>query len=233
MINLNKYLWITPFLSFIVGYALMQQMMHVPDIITPHLVGKHVHEIVPLVTEYNLNLRLLDHKEEIALPEGIILNQTPHAGTTIKQNQPLFVVMTKKPLTTRAPECVGMHIDKLIPLLQAANIHPRVYYIPHAYPEKICFAQSPQPDESLEKNSCIIYISSGNSKPIVWPNFIGLPFYQVQEFLQEYDIQSDIITHTANNYTFNNGVVIDQRPLAGTLITLDTNKPLSVQLKIS
>ena len=101
MIFLKNYLWIVPFLSFILGYVVIQQIFYIPEITTPHLVGKQVHEILPLITQYNLNLRLIDHKEETALPEGIILNQTPAAGTLIKQNQPLFIVITKKPLTAQ------------------------------------------------------------------------------------------------------------------------------------
>jgi beta-lactam-binding protein with PASTA domain len=224
----NNYLWLTPFLSFVLGYVVIQQSLHTPEIIAPHCVGKHVHEIVPLITQHNLNLRLIDHKEEAALPEGIILNQTPAAGTAIKQNQPLFIVTTKKPLTAQAPHCTGMHIDELTSLLQTMNIHPRIYYVSHPYPEKICFAQSPQPDEFLENNKCVLYVSSGNNKPIIWPNFTGLPLHDVIEFLHNYNIQPNII----NDSAYDDSIVIDQRPFAGTLLTLDDNKPLSVQLRI-
>lgn len=227
--TLKNYLWIAPFFSFMLGYSIMQQLVHTPEIITPHLVGKHIHEILPLITQYNLNLRLIDRKEDITLPEGIILNQTPAAGTAIKQNQPLFIVTTKKPLTAQAPRCIGMHIDKLTSLLQTMDIHPRIYYVSHPYPEKICFAQSPQPDEFLENNKCILYISSGNNKPIIWPNFTGLPLHHVIEFLHNYNIEPHIINDSVYN---DNHMVIDQRPFAGTLLTLDENKPLSVQLRI-
>jgi len=234
MIFLKNYLWIVPFLSFILGYVVIQQIFYIPEITTPHLVGKQVHEILPLITQYNLNLRLIDHKEETALPEGIILNQTPAAGTLIKQNQPLFIVITKKPLTAQAPQCIGMHIDELLPLLQTMDIHPRVYYIAHPYPEKICFAQSPQQHESVEKNKCILYVSSGNNKPIIWPNFTGLPLHHVTEFLHNYNIQPYIINDTTHkSYTsYDDYIVIDQRPFAGTLLTLDEDNPLSVQLRI-
>ena len=211
----------------------MQRMFRTPDTVTPHLVGKHVHEILPLITQHKLNIRLIDQKEEADIPEGIILNQTPHAGTSIRPNQDLFIVTTKKPAVAKAPHCVGITIDQLTQQL-STDISPRIYYLPHPYPEKMCFAQSPQPQEPLEKNRLILYISSGNNKPIIWPDFTGLPLNDVIEFLHNYSIQPQIINdkvyheHTNAEYT-----VKDQRPFAGTLLTLDEKKPLSIQLRIS
>ena len=222
-----------PFLSFTCGYIIMQHIFRAPESITPHLVGKQVHEILPLITQHKLNIRLIDHKEEADLPEGVILNQTPAAGTAIKPNQPLFIVTTKKPLTARAAECVGIHINKLTHDLLTSGIHPRIYHLPHPYPENICFAQSPQPNEPLEKNRLILYISSGNNKPIIWPDFTGIPLQHVVEFLHNYNIEPHIINDAPHKqHTHTEYIVTDQRPFAGTLLTLDEAKPSSVQLRI-
>lgn len=212
----------------------MQQLFHTPETITPHLIGKQVHEILPLITQHKLNIRLIDQKEEADLPEGIILNQTPTSGTAIKANQPLFLVTTKKPLATRAPQCVGTHINEVIAQLHTMDIHPRIYHVPHEYPEKLCFAQSPQAHEPLEKNKLILYVSSGNNKPIIWPDFTGMPLQDVTEFLNNYNIEPHVINNAAHTQQTNHEyVVTDQRPFAGTLLTLDENKPLSVQLRTS
>jgi beta-lactam-binding protein with PASTA domain len=210
----------------------MQQLFRMPESITPNFVGKQIHEILPLVTQYKLNIRLIDHKEESALPEGVILNQTPASGATIKPNQPLFIVTTKKPSAKRAPHCIGITIDELTAQLQSLDIHPRIYYMPHPYPEKICFAQSPSPHEPLEKNRLILYVSSGSNKPIVWPDFTGTPLQEVIDFLDNYSIKPQIINDSSHKDTTENYIVTDQRPFAGMLLTLDESKPLSVQLRI-
>jgi beta-lactam-binding protein with PASTA domain len=230
--NLKNYLWLTPFCSFMLGYCAIQKIMHIPEHTTANLIGKQLHEILPLVTQYNLNIRLLDQKEEADLPEGIILNQTPAAGTIIKPHQPLFIVTSKKPLATRAPQCIGIKSDTLVEQLKKEAINYRVYHLPHPYPEHVCFAQSPQYNEPLEKKRMIVYISSGNNKPIIWPNFSGIPLYDVIDFLDNYAIQPHVINddHFYNKAT---AVVIDQRPVAGTLLTIDEHKPLSVQLRVS
>lgn len=232
--KLINYLWLTPFFSFITGYCIMHQLFRTPESITPHLIGKQIHEVLPLITEHKLNIRLLDQKEEADLPEGIILNQTPAPGTAIKPNQPLFLVTTKKPVAARAPQCIGVSIDELTDQLRSTEIYPRIYHVPHPYPEKICFAQSPLPQEMLEKNRLVLYISSGNNKPVIWPNFSGLPLQQVIEFLNDYNIEPHIVNDIAHkNDTLHEYMVTDQRPFAGTLLTLDEHKPLSVQLRIN
>src|SRR5438105_2254036 len=167
--NIKNFLWMAPFLSFFIGYMSMLKIMHTPEVMVPNFVGKSIHAILPIITHYSLNIRLFDQKEEPDLPEGIILNQTPAGGTLVKQNQPLFVVTTKKPIAIQAPHCIGMHSDALYSELAKHNIDSRIYYLPHPYPDKICFAQSPQYNEPLEKNKLTLYVSSGNNKPIVWP----------------------------------------------------------------
>lgn len=226
--NIKHYLWIIPFLSFIFGYAITAWFFRVESIPTPHVVGKQVHEILPIISHYRLNVRLINQKEEIDLPEGIILNQTPTPGTAIKPHQPLFIVTTKKPIALQTPHCIGIPINQLITRLQEQGIHPRIYTIPHIYPINHCFAQSPEPQEPLEKNRLILYVSSGNNKPIIWPNFIGYQAEEVKEFLHNYNIDPYIVSDFPHNQ---NGTIIDQRPVAGTLLTMDLQKPVSVQLR--
>ncbi len=233
--DIKNYLWIAPFLSFTAGYLIMHSFFSASKIPAPALVGKPIHAILPLVTEQKLNLRLLYQKEEADLPEGIIINQTPIAGTSIKPNQPIFVVTTKKPLAQHAPHCIGISIDELHQKLQAKGISPRIYYLPHPYPEKVCFAQSPQPDECLDKNKLILYVSSGNNKPIIWPDFTKAPLHEVIDFLHTYNIEPYIISDSSHKNYYNNSecIVVDQRPFAGTLLTIDEQKPLSVQLRVT
>ncbi len=230
--KIKNYLWIAPFLSFFLGYWIMHTLLPHPEIITPNVVGKQVYEILPIITQYNLNLRIIDLKEEKDIPEGIILNQTPLAGTSIKQNQPLFIMTAKKPVAIRAPQCIGMCVEELHNQLQKQGIHPRIYYISHPYPEKMCFAQSPSYNEILEKNRLTLYISTSNNKPIIWPDFTDMPLEQVINFLDNYNIEPYVVSDEYIRNPHTQQIVIDQRPFAGTLLTLDESKPPSVQLRV-
>lgn len=230
--NIKNYLWILPFCSFACGYFIIQSIFHVASFSAPHLIGKHVHEILPLISAQKLTIRLISQKDESNIPEGIILNQTPSPGTAIKSNQTLFIVTTKKPLVIAAPECVGKNIATITQKIQNTPIITRVHYLAHHYPENMCFAQSPQEHEPLEKNQLILYVSSNNSKPIIWPNFINTSLESVTEFLNNYHIKPYII-NDAQSLHHHDAVVIEQRPLAGTLLTINNNLLPSVQLRVS
>ena len=157
----------------------------------------------------------------------------PQPGKLIKPHQSIFIIITKKPLATKVPQCITHHIDTLIPELQKINITPRIYKLSHSFPENICFAQFPESEEFLEKNRLVLYISSGNNKPIIWPNLIGTSLKDAIYFLDTYNIKPYIINDTPYlQASIDTYTIIDQRPIAGTLITLDEKQPLSVQLRI-
>lgn len=228
--NVQHYFWMLPFISFLVGYHATQWLCAVKTITAPNLMGKYLHQALRLVSDHHIGLHLISQKEEPNIPEGIILTQTPAPGTLIKQNQSLYVVTTKKPHTPPAPECVGASLDTIMPQLHAAGIVPHICSLAHPYPEKMCFAQSPASGKSLINNKLILYVSAENNKPIVWPQLIGHHCSEVQEFLRMYNITPYIMSESSS---CTDGIICDQRPIAGTLITLNDKQPLSVQLKIT
>lgn len=226
--KIKNLLWTVPFVSFFFGYMITKWILTPKKIATPHLVGKQVHEILPLITPYNLNLRLVHQKEDSILPAGIIIKQTPATGTQIKPHQPIFIITTKKPVTKKAPSCLGLHHDAIIPQLEKADIIVRIHYITHIYPKNHCFAQSPEPGKALTNNRITLYLSSGSNKPIVWPHFIGLPIEQVITFLDTFAITPTVFYDTLDK---DNAIVTDQRPVAGTVLTIEPDKPFLVQLR--
>ena len=227
--KISFFLWLLPFCSFILGYIAVQWFCSIAVVTVPSIVGKQIHEILPLISRLKLNLRLLDQKEEIDLPAGIILNQAPSAGKVIRSHQPLFVVVSKKAEHIKAPHCIGLEAQELLTKCKSLGISVRMYTFIHNYPNGICFAQYPCADEILEKNRLILYISCGNNKPVIWPNFIGASFDTVSYFLENHGIVPLVVN---DSFTQDTSFVVDQRPFAGTLLTLDNKKPLSVQLRV-
>ena len=227
--NMQHFLWTVPFICFLVGYTTTQWLFAVKTVTTPNLMGKQVHEVLPLIAHYHVHIQLINQKEELNIPEGVILTQTPLPGAIIKPYQSIFVVTTKKPTAFPAPQCINMPLEELMPLLAQKEIIPKIYTLSHPYPEKVCFAQFPIAGNAISDNQFILYTSSGNNKPIIWPSFIGLSYQKTKEFLNKYDI----IPHIVSEFLYNDhALVLDQRPVAGTLLTIDTKQPPSVQLKI-
>src|SRR5436190_21567027 len=77
IMNIKNYLWLLPFCSFILGYGIIQWFFNINSMPTPHLVGCYAHEILTLLSEKKLNLRVINQKEESNIPAVIIISQMP------------------------------------------------------------------------------------------------------------------------------------------------------------
>ncbi len=209
-------------------------MIHVESIETPSLVGQTIDQTLVILSNHDVNIRLLAQKEEPDLPVGTILSQTPCAGQNIKPHQSIFLVTSKQPPVNTAPDMINKSIDQITQLLENSNIRGRIHYLAHSYPQGRCFAQSPKPHAPLKHNELLLYISAHSIKPIIWPDFTNKLVEDIAEFLSTYDITPHIVHTTTHNVSHicKTCRVVDQRPIAGTLITLDNTKPLSVQLRV-
>ncbi|MGB8367568.1 MAG: PASTA domain-containing protein [Candidatus Babeliales bacterium] len=226
---LQNYLWLFPFCSFLIGYFLLYHYMKIPTLLAPSLIGKNIHEATILLSQHKLNARIIDQKEEPALPEGTILRQVPATGQKIKPSQSIFLVTTKKQPTSTTPSMINKSLNTIKKELANSDIRFKIYYLPSNYPQHHCFSQFPAPGEPLVHNLLLLYLSTEDNKPIIWPNFTQHPIEEVIEFLAFYYIQPQVIWNT-QKHSINK--VIEQQPLAGSLILLQKNNPLFVQLRV-
>lgn len=232
--NVKNYLWVLPFLSFLSGYYLFSLFYTVKIIQTPALIGTKLHDACKILSQHNLNLRVLAEKEDPDLPEGTILSQTPRAPIKIKQNQSVFCVISTKPKKPKTPILFNKDIAEHFVQLRNLGIRTKAYYLESSYPKNWCIAQLPGPNEQLEDNTIITYVSAGSHKPVIFPDVKHKPVQDVIEFFTSHNIPVDIIhrnQHIKEDHECTQCVVIDQRPLAGSIITLSDEKPLHVQLQ--
>lgn len=228
---IENYLWFLPFCSFFSGYFLLYYYLQAPTLLVPSLIGKNIHEAILLLSQLKLNARILDQKEEPALPEGTILRQLPTAGQKVKVSQPVFLVTTKKQPAVETPIMINKSIDTIKKELTNSDIRFKAHYLPHSYPKNHCFSQFPAFGQPLDSNHLLIYLAAEKNKPIIMPDFTQHSLEDVTEFLASCNIQPYIIrnTHRENHQT---NKIIKQQPLAGSLILLREDKPLVVQLQV-
>lgn len=227
-------LWIIPFLFFLVGYLSLSFVLHHDEIEIPSVVGKQLNEAFTLLSNHQLTIRLLDHKEDADLPDSTVLSQIPAPGQRIKVRQTVFLALSKQPKPPIAPLFQGKQQHEIIQEARTANIRLKTYYLESNYPYESCIAQIPQAGDPIADKTMIIYLSKGNSTPIIWPNLIGKPINQVQEFLESHHITPHIQQHSPpqDGFLAENARVIDQRPLGGSIISLDQKHLPIVQLVI-
>ncbi|MCL4360771.1 PASTA domain-containing protein [Candidatus Dependentiae bacterium] len=230
---LQRFLWFSPFLLFIFGYLLTRSIFHVNSIKTPSITGLSLDSATKILSEKNLNLRILCEKEDKYLEEGTILNQTPIPDAKIKPNQALFVTITKKPNLT-CPKVEGLTDKEAIEALNGLNLKYKAYHIESIYPIGYCFGQSPKNGlilENLQNSLMVLYISKKVKKMGILPNFKGKLIDEIKSLLEENRLNFKIFHQKGpipEDHTCKNCLIVDQRPLAGSFI--DIGNPPQIYL---
>lgn len=194
----NRYgdwLFLLPFLFFACGYFLIAHFFGAEEIETPALIGKPLQEAARALSARTLNLRIITEKPDAELQPGTILSQTPAAGKKIKANQSVFIVISKSLPRPHTPNYLHTPADRLPK--EFAGITIKKYYLANSAPKGHCFAQYPAPETPVT-DRLILYLSAGNRKPIIWPDFTNKPLERVRQFLSEHHIEPHIIFQTPN-----------------------------------
>jgi eukaryotic-like serine/threonine-protein kinase len=225
--SLGNLIWTLPFVGFIVGYALAHLVFSSPCIIVPNLVGSSLVEAVRQLSDQRLNIRILTEKEDEDLPAGTILNQKPIAHRHVKPHHTIYVITSKKPLRKQVPMLLGKHIKEALKELEQLAIAHRAFPLPSYHPNNTVIGQYPSANSDLT-TPIKIYYAQPISHEYIFPDFAGLPLEKVKAFLQKHNIQVTI--SSTHNYYSDETLVKEQRPLAGSLISL--KDPPHVQIKV-
>ena len=246
-------LWILPFFSFACGYLLLEKLVQKKSIPVPAIVGKHLLDATCILSDHNLHLKILAKKEDPDLQHGTILSQTPQPGKQIKPQQSVFVVLSEKLPKIASPHFLHKDLNSIQKTVGKLEIRNKSYFLPSSkHPQNCCIAQSPSPEILIKKRNMITYLAEKQQKPVILPDFKHKKLATIIDFLKNYNVDIAIIradsTHEheplesfMNNFdNFNNNnniisknyIVTDQRPLAGSIVTLSDEKKLSLHFKV-
>lgn len=229
--NIKQILWIFPFLSFIAGYFIINGLFPTQVLLTPPLIGKQLYDACTILSEKRLNIRILAEQEEPSLSPGIIMNQMPAAGQKIKPQQSVFLVISRQPPTAQTPQLMGNVRAEIEKIAAKNHLTIQYQYVPNALPKDYCIAQQPSPDTPLtQKITC--YLADGKPFPVIFPNFINRPVDEVVAYLTAQGITPEINSYSMSSDQSPQGIIIDQRPLPGSIITLDATHPVQVHLQV-
>ncbi len=212
---------------------MIRSFFHIAELETPCVVGKKLGQAFTILSNHHLAIHLLDQKEDADLPDGTVLSQIPAPGQLVKPRQTVFLALSKQPPQPIAPCLYGKQLDEIERQVRAAKLRLKTYFLESVYPTNQCIAQIPGPDEPVPDKIMIAYISKGNAKHIIWPDFTGKSLADITDFLESYDIKPYIIEAAAAGQQQKEfPLVIDQRPLAGSLISINQKQLPIVQLYI-
>jgi len=230
--RIQSLVWLMPFVLFLGGYYIAYRLIVNEIGEVPFVIGKSTHEALKILSQFRLQTRIVAEHEDSGLHEGTIISQNPAPGQKIKAQQAVFLIVSKKPPVIKVPSFVDLLEDDVQKCAHTKDIVLKKIYVPHNAPRGKCLAQIPEPGASLPTTGCMVYISSGNSPVYIMPDCSGMLVTYVQEFFKNKGIEVQIYhQQSPSDHQCGDCVVIDQRPFAGSCITLQ--KSLIIQLSVA
>lgn len=231
---MNKFLWPIPFISFIAGYFIMDFLYKSHTTQAPALVGKPVHEALNIAATRGLSLRLIKEQEDPKIPFGTILSQNPLPGTHMKGHQPIGCIVSKQ-TTAKTPPYTGQLESTIITEAEKNGIKTKIYPINSAAPVHVCVAQDPAAGNPMTAQSLTIYTSQGSAQQFLFPNLCQKNLDEVKSFLENAPVSIQIISGTDEDTSSTQAsyIVYDQHPKQGTIVQLDPEKPIKIQLMVT
>lgn len=224
----NKILWILPFIFFFLGYQFLNFFFTVGETDVPIVIGKSLNEGSRILSDSKLNLRILSEKEDADLIEGTIIDQSP-INQKIKTNQSVYLIVSRKPKPLQMPELRSKYIEEVQKFFSKEGIKIKIYQIDTDSIQGQCICQFPLTDQTIN-NNVILYKSGTNKKPVIFPDFKGMELEKVLSFLKENDLKASVYSNQTAVYQDKNYIVVDQKPISGTIINISPNMDIQLQV---
>ncbi|MEW6363318.1 MAG: PASTA domain-containing protein [Acidobacteriota bacterium] len=200
------------------GWITMNTLIKGEEIKVPDILGKTTEEAYQTLSEAGLYLSKVDTQPDEHLAPDRILSQDPPAGTAIKKNRKVRVIVSSGSETVTVPDLQDKSSRAASLVLREAGL--RLGMVAQASSPRTAagevIAQQPEPGtEDLRDNSVNILVSSGATEPeFVMPDLIGKEVKAVAPALRDWGFQIGSV-HYQNYPGIKPGLIIKQAPLAG------------------
>jgi serine/threonine-protein kinase len=207
--------------SALVSYFAFGKFWSLSEVVVPNVVGKQVEAAQKLLEAQKLRVSITEAFNE-QVPSGYVVSQTPEAGSTVKEQRTINLVVSKGSEITVVPDLRGL--SRRDAELQLKNAGLKLGRVDEQYaadvPPNTVIGQNPRPPANVNKNTPIdIIVSKGTApKKIVLPDFRGTPQSTVNTQLESLKLKQGKITEEASD-KYPPGTIINQNPAPSTEIT--------------
>ncbi len=214
---------------------LMGKIVHSnKEVIVPDITGTTLNKALDILAKKNLSLVKVAQQYNTQIPAGSIISQTPAPGLTVREGRSIDTVISSGGKVVFVPDIEGKSLRQAELMLRQAGLvigeQSRTYS--DSVQSDFIVSQSPSAGEVAEKNSYInIVVSRGpaeQKKIKKMPNLLGIDIKAAGEKIRELGLKIQKVKYEIAP-EINEGIVIDQSPKQGEVITKNT----SVDLKVS
>ncbi len=191
----------------------------------PSLVGMPVDQAQNLVRGMGLALDVEDRLYSDKIPPNAVVSQMPAAGTSIKAEQVVHVLLSLGPQKVSVPDLVGrsLRAARITAVERGLTIGNVAWlYWPTDQPNQVV-AQDPPPATTDLQSPAVNFLVSNGPLPVAYlcPSFLGKPIGVVQAQLQQSGFQNIQVTQVQAPGS-QPGDILQQLPLPGSKVSLDT-----------
>lgn len=203
------------------------------EVIVPDIEGKTINEALTILSEKNLSLYKVAEKFDTNVPAGSIISQSPPPGLTVREGKAVESVISSGGKVVFVPEIEGKSMRQAELMLRQAELlmGEQIRTFSSTVKRDFVVTQEPAPGEIVEKNSYInIVVSRGpaeEEKIKKMPNLLGIKVSRAEQALKELNLELSKIETTIND-ELDEGTVIKQAPVQGTIVDANTLVELTI-----
>ncbi|HEX5410406.1 MAG TPA: PASTA domain-containing protein [Terriglobia bacterium] len=197
----------------------------------PDLVGMPIDQARNTVRKLGLKLDVEDRLYSDKIPAEAVVSQMPAAGTSIKTQQQIHVLLSLGPQKVSVPDLIGRSVRaaRITAVQRGLTIGDvAALYWPEVELNQVV-AQDPPPATTDLQSPAVNFLVSLGSTPVAYlcPNFQGKPVGIIRSELEQAGFQNIKVTRVAVPGVLP-GNIVRQLPLPGSKVTPNTVFELQV-----
>ncbi len=210
--------------GLVFGYVIATRLLFpVPEppadlVAVPDLRGLEIPEASSTLESRGLRLGSLDSIRHPTMPEGRILGQSPLGGQLSRRDGEVRVAMSMGPDRRIIPGVRGFEGDRALAILEASGFSVVVDSVQSRQPRGQVLQLSPDAGTEVSLPAVVMLTLSIGPPTFEMPNLSGLP---QEEALAVVDSLGLVVSDVATRFRFglDQGIVLEQYPAAGALVT--------------
>lgn len=205
----------------VIGLVILNLTSGGGDVAVPDLEGKDILVALTLLNQRELNLRIVRREYSAKVPKNVIISQRPGAGTKIRNDADVSVVISRGPKEVVVPTLKGETLRRAVVVLGRNElVQGRITKTPSGdYPARTVLEQNPPAGVVVERGSAVnLLVSSGKEAAYYYlPSFSGQKLKAAARSVEAMGLKLGEITYEPANGA-SPGTVIDQSPPAGSRV---------------
>lgn len=218
----KKWMWallVLLLLGFALGaFLAFGKFWSLNEVTVPDVVGKQLNTAREMLTSQNLRVSVSEAYSD-KVPSGYVISQQPEAGTVVKEQRMITIIVSKGGEITTVPDLRGLsRRDAELQIKNSGLVLGRVdEQFSNDAPLNTVIGQNPRPPAQINKGTTIdLVISKGPSpKKVVLPDFRGTPVNTVSTQLESLKLKMGTVNEAASD-KYPAGTIIDQNPSPST-----------------